>query len=189
MKKVIGLTGGVASGKSTVSRFLQKFGANIIDVDQIGHEILLRNDVIRLIGSTFENVIENGVISRKRLGDIVFTNKDKLDDLNKIMYPRMKEEILNSVVEGINIVDMAILFESGFNTLCEDVIVVHSSVENQIERMEGRGYSEAKINGILDSQLDPKLKVKKASFVIENDETIDALQRKVRYLYNYLMEN
>lgn len=189
MKKVIGLTGGVASGKSTVSRFLDDFGANIIDVDKVGHDILLRPEVVEIIGNTFENVIKDSVVSRQALGSIVFSNKEKLDELNNIMYPLMKEEILRRISDGINIVDMAILFESGFDLICDEVIVVHSTVKNQIERMEMRGYDEDKINGILASQMDPLLKVKRASYVIHNDESIDVLHRKVRYLYNYLMEN
>lgn len=189
MKKIIGLTGGVASGKSTVSRFLDRLGANVINVDQIGHELQETNEVIELINQTFAGVVTDGVISREKLGKIVFSSKEELQKLNDIMYPRMKEEILNRLVDGINVVDMAILFESGFDTLCDSIAVVHSSVENQIKRMEKRGYDKAKINGILNSQMDPLLKVKKATFVVNNDESIEKLSRKVKNLYNYLMEN
>lgn len=189
MRKIIGLTGGVASGKSTVSRFFSKLGAKIINVDKIGHRLLKNQDVIDLIDDSFFGVVENNVVSRKKLGKIVFENSSQLDLLNEIMYPRMKEEVINSFVDGINIIDMAILFESGFDSLCNAVVVVCSDIETQISRMEKRAYSEAKITGILNSQMDPKEKTKRADFVIINNKSIVALKRKVTNLYNYLLEN
>ena len=189
MKRVIGLTGGVASGKSTVSKFFEKLGAKIINVDEIGHLILKNPTVINLIDNNFLNVLENGDVSRKRLGNLVFSNPKELKKLNDIMYPRMKKIITDSVEEGINILDMAILFESGFDELCETVVVVNTKVETQIERMERRYYNSEKITGILNSQMDTLDKTLRADFVIDNDGTIDQLKKKVSNLYKHILEN
>ena len=189
MKRVIGLTGGVASGKSTVSRFFEKLGAKIINVDEIGHLILKKTDVIKLIDNEFLNVVENGDVSRKRLGNIVFSNPSELKKLNDIMYPRMKNIITDTIEDGINILDMAILFESGFDELCETVVVVNTKVETQIERMERRYYSKEKITGILNSQMDTLDKSLRADIVITNDGTVEQLKKKVTDLYKHILEN
>ncbi len=188
MRKVIGLTGGVASGKSTVSRFLKKQGANIINVDKIGHKLLAKDEVINLISNSFDGVVLNNTVSRAKLGEIVFNNKNSLEELNAIMYPRMKEEIKSQLIDGINIVDMAILYESGFDSVCDEVVVVASTVETQIARMESRGYKDSKIKGILNSQMDPAEKAKRATYIIENDGTIEHLRKKVFNLFKHLLE-
>ncbi len=189
MKRVIGLTGGVASGKSTVSKFFKKLGAKIINVDEIGHLILKKPEVIKLIDNEFLNVLENGEVSRIKLGNLVFSNPMELKKLNDIMYPRMKKIITDTIEDGINILDMAILFESGFDNLCESVIVVSTLVETQIERMERRYYNSDKITGILNSQMDTLDKSLRADFVINNDDSKELLKNKVENLYKHILEN
>lgn len=189
MKKIVGLTGGVATGKSTVSRYLKDLGAYVIDVDQIGHQLYTQPEVKKLIFSTFAGVEIDGEVSRSKLGEIVFSNSYELEKLNNIMYPKMRDVILSQVQEGINIVDMAILFESGFHTECDVVVTVVTSQENQIDRMIKRGYSKEKIKGMLESQLSQKQKSSRSDFIINNDETVLKLKKKVDDLFKYLLEN
>ncbi len=190
MKKIIGLTGGVAAGKSTVSKFLSELGANVINVDQIGHKLYQIEEVKQVIFETFPTVEENGRISRRKLGAIVFQDESKLEKLNNIMIPKMFEEIKKSYIEGVNIVDMAILFESGFDQYCDTVVTVVTPHEVRLNRMRERGYSPDKIKGIIESQMTQEEKVLRSDHIINNyDEPKHLLQKRVEIMYNYLLEN
>ncbi len=190
MRKIIGLTGGVAAGKSTVSKFLGELGANIINVDQIGHRLYQIEEVKQVVFETFPTAEEDGRISRRKLGEIVFQNEDELAKLNNIMIPRMFEEIRRSYIAGINIVDMAILFESGFDQYCDTVVTVVTPLDVRLRRMRERGYSPEKIKGIMESQMTQEEKVSKSDHIINNyDEPKQLLQKRVEIMYNYLLEN
>ncbi|XMB85662.1 dephospho-CoA kinase [Mycoplasmatota bacterium WC44] len=190
MKKVIGLTGGAASGKTTVSKFFKKLGAEVINADLIGHVIQREQETIDEIVATFgEEVLSDTFIDRKKLGSIVFKDKKQLEKLNKIMHPRMYKRIASMINESSNdiiILDMAILFEAGFNDLCNEFIVIYSDTSLQMKRLLKRDHSKEIAEDILSMQLDIKEKIKLATYVIKNESTIFKLKKKVSNLFEYL---
>jgi len=192
MKKVIGLTGGVASGKSAVAKFFQKQGADVIKADLIGHVIQQNQATIEEITAEFGDVLDiYGRISRKKLGNIVFNDPSKLKKLNEIMHPKMKKLMKKFIEDSeaeIVILEMAILFEAGFDDLCDEVVVVYADETVQLARLAYRDISEEKAHNIIDSQMDVKEKIKLANYVIQNNSTIYNLKNKVRHLYEYLIK-
>ncbi len=186
---IIGLTGGVASGKSLVSEVWRKEGAYIIDADQIARDLVKPysdswKDIVDVFG--IEVVQEDGNINRKRLASIIFSNPEKREHLNKILHPRIKEEINKRINEirdknpkAIVVIDAPLLIESKDYRQVDKVVVVTSSEDNQIERIKlrnGLGKEEAKM--IIDSQMPLSEKLKFADFVIENDGSIEDVRKK-----------
>ena len=156
--KVIGLTGGIASGKSTVSRMLRQKGAHIIDADEIAKEIVKPGkpaweDIVRYFGK--EILDESGNIRRKKLAKIVFSDEKKLNLLNRITHPRIVEEIKRELEacrrrnEKIVIIDAALLLEIGHDVLVDEVWVVAGGEEIQNDKLlkRGRTLNETEGNG------------------------------------------
>ena len=166
MTRVIGLTGGIGSGKSTVSRYLGELGAVIIDADKLGHEIYLPNtDTWRELVNTFgkEILTADDKIDRKKLGAIVFNNPEKLKRLNAIVHPRMFEMAKQRIDEyrrkGIKVVilDAPILFETNWTPLVEEVWVVVANEANVIKRaMVRSGLTEEQVRTRIASQMSMK---------------------------------
>lgn len=182
---IIGLTGGIAVGKSSVSDYLRKMGAEIIDTDKISSDIIEDRKIINNIVEEFgENILSGKKINKKKLRKIIFENSEKREKLNKIMHPsileKVKENISKYEKNKIVIVDMPLLYEVGFEKEVEKVIVVYCSLEIQLSRIIKRdnvNYEEA-LNTIK-SQMDIKEKIKKADYLIENNGTIDELKNKI----------
>src|SRR5208283_229084 len=147
MTRVIGLTGGIGSGKSTVSRFLADLGAVIIDADKIGHEVYLPGtNTWRELVKTFGNRIltANNTIDREKLGTIVFGNEEELKRLNAIIHPQITEIIKKQIDDyrrkgtAVIVLDAPVLFEANANNLVEEVWVVVSNEDNVIKRAAAR---------------------------------------------------
>lgn len=197
MTKVIGLTGGMGSGKSTVSQLLAEFGAVIIDADKVGHEAYQPNtktwrDLVAAFGRQI--VAQDGSIDRKKLGAIVFGSPEQLERLNHIVHPRMfemmKERIEQYRQQGVKVVvlDAAILFEANWTPLVDEIWVVIASESLVITRAKARtGLPEEQIRSRLNSQMPVEEKVKKANVVIQNDGTFEDLQVQVRKLWGKLV--
>jgi dephospho-CoA kinase len=197
MTKVIGLTGGMGSGKSTVSQLLAEFGAVIIDADKVGHEAYQSNtktwrDLVAAFGRQI--VAQDGSIDRKKLGAIVFGSPEQLEHLNHIVHPRMfemmKERIEQYRQQGVKVVvlDAAILFEANWTPLVDEIWVVIASESLVITRAKARtGLPEEQIRSRLNSQMPVEEKVKKANVVIQNDGTFEDLQVQVRNLWGKLV--
>jgi dephospho-CoA kinase len=197
MTKVIGLTGGMGSGKSTVSQLLAEFGAVIIDADKVGHEAYQSNtktwrDLVAAFGRQI--VAQDGSIDRKKLGAIVFGSPEQLEHLNHIVHPRMfemmKERIEQYRQQGVKVVvlDAAILFEANWTPLVDEIWVVIASESLVITRAKARtGLPEEQIRSRLNSQMPVEEKVKKANVVIQNDGTFEDLQVQVRKLWGKLV--
>jgi dephospho-CoA kinase len=194
---IVGLTGGVASGKTIVSKILREEGAYIIDADQIAREMVqphtpVWNDLISVFGK--EILDKEGAIHRKKLAAIVFSDPQQRNLLNQMMHPRIKEEI-DRRVEGIGqkdpeaivVIDAALLVELGYHREMDKLIVVTSTVRQQIERLKEReGASEEEARKILSSQmiLDEKLKV--ADFVIPNEGSLEETRRMAKEVFQEL---
>jgi len=191
---VIGLTGGIASGKSTVSAKLKELGAAIIDVDELARDVVRKGEIAynRIVQSFGEDILlHNGEINRKKLGSIVFSDKEKLALLNSITHPeiisRVKDRIRQLKAEGekVIVVDAAILIEMGLYKYVDSVWVVMVDRETQIKRLMERDRlnykdSENRIN----SQFTNEVRKKYADVIIDNNKPIEEVSKKIEELWN-----
>ncbi|MFH1638713.1 MAG: dephospho-CoA kinase [Chloroflexota bacterium] len=193
MMRVIGLTGGIGTGKSTVAQFLSGLGAVILDVDTLGHEALLQgSSVYDELVATFgqEILTPDGRIDRKRLGTIVFASHELLLKLNRIVHPWMREAMKARIdacrKQGIKvlILDAAILIEAGWTSLVDEVWVTAASQETVLKRLKGReGLSEAESLARIRHQLPSDERVKHANVVIDTDCSLAELKARVEKLW------
>jgi dephospho-CoA kinase len=196
MTRVIGLTGGIGSGKSTVSQYLADLGAVIIDADKLGHEVYRPNtDTWRELVKTFGNRIlaADNTIDRKKLGIIVFSNPAELKRLNAIVHPRMFSKAKQQIEDccrkeaKIVILDAPILFETNWTPLVDEVWVVVANEANVIKRAVARtGLPEEQIRSRIRSQMSDGEHIKRAQAVIRNDGTAEDLRKKVAELWEAL---
>ncbi|HEY41704.1 MAG TPA: dephospho-CoA kinase [Dehalococcoidia bacterium] len=194
--KVIGLTGGIGSGKSTVSRMLAELGAVVLDADKVGHEAYqpgtkVWNEVVAAFGQ--EVVAADGSVDRKKLGAIVFGDPAALERLNGIMHPRMHEMMADRIEEyrrqGVKVVvlEAAILLEAGWTPLVDEVWLTVASESAVVQRAKERtGLPEEQIRSRIRSQLSNEERKKQASVVISNDGSLDELRAKVAELWEGL---
>lgn len=190
---IIGLTGGIASGKSTVSNILKEFGAKIIDADKTAREISERKEIVQEIAKMFgEDVLGlDGKIDRLKVKEIVFSNKEKLQMLNQLIHPKVMEEFKkikeNSDKNDIIIFDVPLLFESGMNEICDKVMLVFTDEKKQIERMlERDGINEELAVKIINSQMGLDEKMKKSDIHINNSGTLEELEKRIENIYRDL---
>ncbi len=189
MRYVIGLTGGIACGKSAVSRVLSGLGAGIIDADQVGHEILSAGQaayaqVVQAFGEQILNA--QGEIDRKRLGAIVFAEEKKLLQLNSITHPHIINNIVKQIEagNGIMVLDAALLFETGLDALCDEIWLVMAKREEQIRRILLRDHlTRQEAERRIQSQGDYAQKRGKAKHIIDNSGSAWELEREVKCLY------
>ena len=196
--KVIGLTGGIASGKSTVSNILLSLGAFIIDADKIAREIVEPgHKVLNKIVETFGYQILNKdcTLNRKFLGNIVFNNSDKLKILNSITHPEIRniiaqriDEIQNKCEKSIIIIDAAVLFESGLNKLTHEVWLVYLDCDTQIKRLIERDnltFEEA--DARIKSQMPVGDKIRMSDKIIDNTGSLEYTHKQIEKLWNNLL--
>ena len=188
----IGLTGGIASGKTTISDYFKALGIPIIDADVISHEVTKPN------GSAFEEIIssfgsnildESGLINRKKMRSIIFDDASKKEILEGIIHPKVREEMFNLVSQSNDhylILSVPLLIETGMNKMMDRILVVDCSVETQIERLIQRdkiNLDEAK--SILRNQTNRSTRLKVADDLIINEKnvTLTDLEKEVFELH------
>ena len=194
---IVGLTGEVASGKTTVSRIFGEEGAYIIDADQIAREMVqphtpVWNELISVFGK--EILDKEGAIHRKKLAAIVFSDPQERNLLNQITHHRIKEEmdrraeqIGQKDPEAIVVIDAALLVELGDHREMDKVIVVTSTERQQIERLKEReGASEEEARKIFSSQMTIEEKLKVADFVIRNEGSLEETRRMAKEVFQEL---
>ena len=196
MTRVIGLTGGIGTGKSTVSQYLAELGAVVIDADEVGHEVFQPgtegwDDVVATFGKEVINAA--GEIDRKKLGKLVFNNPEALSKLNGIVHPRAYNLVKSRLEEyrrqGVKVVvvEVILLIEAKWTDLADEVWVVVASEDSVVKRLkQQRGMSEQEILARISSQLSTEERVKHADVVINNDGDIDEVKAKVRELWERL---
>lgn len=188
--KIIGLTGGIASGKSTVSSFLKELGAIIIDADKISREIVEKGKLglMEIVDEFGEIVLdEKGQLNRKKLGSIVFNNNEALLKLNSITHPKIIKEIENEIIwhkqhskNSVIIVDAALLIELNLQNLVEETWIVYVPIEIQRDRLINRdNITIEDANKRIGVQLKNEEKLKIADRVIYNTGTLDDLKKQV----------
>jgi len=185
MRKVIGVTGGIASGKSNVISIIKRQGFKVIDCDLINHNLQkinmpIYNAIKEAFGSSY--FLDNGELDRKKLGELIFHNENEKLKLNSISHPIIKEEVLKEInkADGIVFVDVPLLYESKFDSLCDKVICVYLNKDTQIERLMERDhidYSYAKSK--IASQMDLGKKRDLADYVIDSKGSFQETERQV----------
>jgi dephospho-CoA kinase len=194
---IVGLTGGVASGKTTVSRVLKEEGAYIIDADQMARELVRPHTPAwrKLVRAFGKDILrEDGSLHRKKLADKVFTNLRQRKLLNQILHPRMRKEMERRAKEigqkdpeAVVVIDAPLLVELGDHRKMDKLIVVTSTQTQQIERLKERdGISSEEALRIFSSQMPVEDKVKLADFVIRNEGSLQETKKKTREVYKEL---
>jgi dephospho-CoA kinase len=190
--KVIGLTGGVGSGKSTVAEMLRELGATVIDADQAAHEVYAPGTrgfeaVVAEFGSDF---VRDGAIDRERLGTLVFNDAAALRRLNAIVHPLVREWMAARTAEAfergdqIVIQDVPLLFENGLEGLFSSVLLVYAPAEVQLERLvEGRRVPPERARAIIAAQMPIEEKRRRAHHVVDNSGTIEQTRSQVEEVW------
>lgn len=195
--KVIGITGGIGSGKSLVAKIVkEKYNANVLDTDGIAREQMepggiCYHEVVDYFGK--EILSEDGTIDRKKLAAIVFEDKDKLQKLNALTHPKVLlavQEVISSLKEKGTvpyiIVETALMIESGYDHICDEVWYIYTPEEERRKRLKSeRNYSDEKINSIFEKQSKADAFRAKFTKVIENVGDIKMLEQQVEKLLEY----
>ena len=194
---VVGLTGGVASGKTTVSRILQQEGACLIDADLIARELVqphtpIWSELIRAFGK--EILEKDESINRRALAARVFSNPQKREQLDKILHPQIAreidrriEEIRKKDPEAVVVVDAALLVETGTYRRMDRLIVVTATEAQQVERLGNRtGAAPKEALGIISSQIPLAEKLKVADFIIRNEGALEETIRRAKEVFREL---
>ena len=189
-----GLTGGVASGKSTVARMFEELGAKVIEADRIGHELLGStqppyNEIVRRFGK--ELLDASGEIDRRRLGAIVFSDAAKLRELNAILHPRIIERVEAEAQRyhaqdprAVILVDAALIFEAGIGSRFEKLLVAWCPPEMQIERLMAKaGLSRKEAEQRVAAQIPSDEKRRRADYVIDCSGSPEDTRKQVERLF------
>lgn len=188
--KLVGLTGGIASGKSTVAAILRRLGASIINADELSREVVQPgqdawNDIIRSFGSDI--LQEDTTLDRKKLRTIVFDNPEARKKLEAIVHPRVRalaeKRISELAASGSSIIvyEVPLLFEGQIHLWLRPVILVASNIETQRKRLLERDHlAELEAQQHLDAQMSLEEKRKLADYIIENDGALEDLEQQVR---------
>ena len=194
--RVIGLTGGIASGKTTVSNLFKISGVPVIDADLVARQVVEKGTVgLSALVNRFGEAILNtdGTLNRTELGKRMFSEEAIRSEVNDILQPLIRQEITSRIQaykdqgKALIVLDVPLLFEMHYDNLCDDIIVVAVSVETQIARMEKRnGYTREEALERIQSQMPLEEKVKRATIVWSNEGTLQELEQKV---HQWLLEN
>lgn len=197
--KIIGLTGGIGTGKSTVSQLLAGLGAVILDADKVGHEALkpgseVRERVVNEFGGSI--VTAGGDIDRGRLGELVFNSQESRARLDRIMHPAMYEMVRAHLEkyrrEGAStvVLEAPILIEAGWTPLVDEVWVTVAPEATVLKRLRERsGLSEAAARARIRTQLTSEERIRHADLVIDTDCSLEDLKKRVTTLWQKLQAN
>ena len=196
---IVGLTGGIASGKSLVTRVLSDLGAHIIDADKIVHDLLAPgedacNEVLGHFGRSIQ--LPDGSIDRRKLGDIVFNHPDERAWLNQCIHPRVFEAYNHQVrhlsdrqPDAIVVMDAALLIETGYYKHMDKLIVVYAGREDQVKRlMERDRFTLEQALARISSQMPLDEKRTYADYVIDNTGTREASEQQTREVFEKLKQ-
>ena len=199
-KVIIGLTGGIASGKSTVSKLMESYGATIVDADKIGHLVYepgtdCLKDVVKAFGNGVLLSDGSGKLNRPALGDIVFSSPDKLKELNKIVWPHINKELksrMESHKKGVLVVEAAVMIEAGWakkNSPYNEVWISWVAPEIAKSRLMARNnFSEDEALKRIKSQITNEERLQHADISIDNNGTEADLKSKITEQWNSLIE-
>ncbi|WHQ78730.1 dephospho-CoA kinase [Latilactobacillus curvatus] len=195
MTYFLGLTGGIASGKSTVAALFKEQGIPVIDADQVAHQVLATNKSVQaqLQAAFGEAVVKNGQVDRPVLGQQVFGNPEALDQLNAITGPAILTAIkqqMEAADAPLVVLDVPLLYEQHYEQYCDGVAVVYVERKTQLQRLMARNQlTVEQANARIDSQSDLATKKARADFVIDNQGTPAMLRQRVLALLQQLCHN
>lgn len=183
----IGITGNIASGKSTVENIIKEFGYDVFDADEMTHRILneAKSDIVKIFSE--EDVITNGQIDRKKIATIVFSDNNKLKILESIIHPKVKQEILNILNSCQNkkavFVSVPLMFEAGFEDIFDKIIFVSAPENLRLKRLMLRNnLTEEDALKRIKSQLPESNKISKSSYTIKNDSDIEQIIPQIKVI-------
>ncbi|HZG60789.1 MAG TPA: dephospho-CoA kinase [Anoxybacillus sp.] len=189
MALIIGLTGGIASGKSTVARMLLELGIPVIDADQIAREVVEIGEeaYLQIVEKFGEEILQDDkTIDRAKLGAIVFNDEEKRKLLNSIVHPAVRKKMLEQKERYVKkgektiVLDIPLLFESNLTHLVDKIVVVYVDEHTQLERLMARnGFSKEEAKARIKAQMPLKEKVAKADAVINNNGTIEQTKKQL----------
>ena len=191
---IVGLTGGIASGKSTASRILAGMGARIIDADEISHEVTGPGGAaVEAVRQAFgdEAVGADGGMDRRRVGAIVFADREKRRLLEGIVHPTVQrislERIEQAGRDGVKLVilDVPLLFECGMDVLCDETWVVATDPDVQVKRLISRdGLTAEQAQRRIDTQMPLSEKLERATAAVDNNRSVERLKIELTALYH-----
>lgn len=197
--KIIGITGGVGSGKSAVLDILeQDYQSFVVQADLVAHELMLPGNVSyrKIVDFFGESILnEDTTINRKILGAIVFSQKEKLEVLNSFVHPEVKNRIKELIQEkkekkncDFFIIEAALLLEDHYDEICDEIWYVYAREEIRAERLKkSRGYSEEKIKNMINSQLPEEVFRKKCNRTIDNSGSIEETKEQIKKMMKDFM--
>jgi dephospho-CoA kinase len=193
---VVGLTGNIGSGKSTVAIFFKELGAYVIDWDELAREVVRPDskawkEITEYFGKGILN--DDLTIDRQKLAEMVFSDREKLAKLNQIVHPevfkedeRATSEIKDIDPDALIVKDIPLLFEVTPPIFVDKVVVVSASEQTQLRRLEEKGITRRDAQRRIKSQLPLEDKIKSADFVIDNDGSLEETKRQVERIYSLL---
>jgi dephospho-CoA kinase len=195
---LIGVTGGIACGKTEVCKVFQRKGATILSGDQIGKEVVEKDkgvmkELVRVFGTSI--LTKNGKLNRRELGQIAFASKEGKEKLNHIIHPYLLKELRHRIKDlrnrgkvSVVVVDAALIVEWGLEKELDYLIFVESKREDKIKRLkEEKGYTKREALDRIKSQLPEKVKKRKADFVIRNDRGLAELRQRAERVWKQLV--
>ena len=191
----VGLTGGIGSGKTTVSNFLLDYGIPVYDSDSKGKTLMntnleLKNNIVSIFG---ERVYENDILNTNLLSSIVFSDPEKIKQLNNLVHPKVAQDFNQWVARNNNkpilVKEAAILIESGAYLNMDKIVLVVSKKSTRINRVSARDSSDLEsIEKRINIQLTDNEKIKYADYIIENNSSLDHLKLEVLKVVNKIRE-
>ena len=190
MTTILGLTGSIAMGKSTVLKLFEELGAKVSSADEIVHQLFEKDEeLIGQLRERFPEAVEAGIVNRQILGKIVFANEQKLQQLEQLLHPKVRQENLNRIKQAqenndkLLVLEIPLLFETGAEAICDKVAVVTAPYEIQRARVLAReGMSEEKFQQILARQMPDAEKCKRANFVIDSSNGLEKTKTQLAEL-------
>ena len=194
---IIGLTGGIATGKSQSSKIFKELGCYIIDADKLSRTLTTKDskclkEIVETFGTDILNY--NGTLNRKKLGQIVFNDKQAKMDLERIIHPHIIKKTNEIIAKKYNktniIVDAPLLFEVGLDRVCDKVIVIYARYHIQITRfMKRDNLSKEEAIKRIALQMPIEDKMRLADITIDNSGTLIDLKKNVKFIYRILIKN
>lgn len=195
---ILGLTGSIGCGKSSLSNILRENNIDIIDADIISRKIFEDKRLLNLIFEHFGDCIKNkdGSLNRKALGNIVFNDDNKLIELNSLTHPRIKEKIIKEIEilklnnKEVIVIDAPLLIEGGYLEMVDKLLVITCNDEIQISRIQKRDKcTKEEALSRIKSQMSQEEKVKYADYILDNSKSIEELKKSTEEFLLYMKEN
>lgn len=192
----VGITGNIAAGKSTVETMLRENGLTVLDTDEVAHDLLLDDDVKKVIVNAFKglDILQDGELSRPKLAKIIFTNKDHRTTLESILHPLIRKQIerfFRSFVrpsDRVAFVSVPLLFEAKFDDLFDKIVLVYAEDDIRIKRLvERNDLTEEMAKNRMNIQMSQDKKIPLAAHIVFNNGSIQDLQTQVQSLVEDLV--